>query len=134
MAPMPISIVPFYTALLAGLYIFLSARVTRMRVRERIAVGDGGNLRLRRAIRVHANFAEYVPLALILTVFVELQEFSPIIVHGLCLSLLLGRICHAYGVSQENENHRFRVAGMALTYLTMAGAALRLLASFLAKL
>ncbi len=130
---MPISIVPFYAALLAGLYIFLSVRVIRMRVQERIAVGDGGNLRLRRAIRVHANFAEYVPLALILTAFVELQQSAPIIVHGLCLSLLLGRICHAYGVSQENEDHRFRVAGMAMTFATISGSALLLVGSFLLR-
>lgn len=130
---MPLSIVPFYAALLAGLYIFLSARVIRMRRQERIAVGDGNNLRLRRAIRAHANFSEYVPLALILAAFVELQQFAPIIVHLLCLSLVVGRIGHAYGVSQEKEDYRFRTAGMALTLASIGGSALLLVGSFFVR-
>jgi len=125
------TIVPFYASLLAALYLFLSVRVIRMRRRERIAVGDGGNVRLRRAIRVHANFAEYVPLALILAAFVELQQFSPLIIHLLCLALIIGRVVHAYGVSQEKEDYRLRVVGMALTFGAIATPALWLLGSFL---
>ena len=36
-----------------------------------------------RAMRVHANFAEYVPLALILVAFAELQGQPAAFVHGL---------------------------------------------------
>ena len=125
------TIVPFYAALLAALYIFLSARVIRMRVSNRIGLGDGSNPRLQRAIRVHANFSEYVPLALILTVFVEMQHSAPALVHALCLSLLVGRVIHSYAVSEEKEDVRLRVAGMILTFVTLGGAALRLLGGFL---
>jgi len=127
---MPLFIVPFYASLLAALYIFLSLRVIRMRRRERVAVGDGNNLRLRRAIRVHANFAEYVPLALILLAFVEMQRSPALLVHGLCLSLVIGRAIHAYGVSQEKENYRLREAGMALTFFTIISSSLLLLRAF----
>lgn len=125
------AIVPFYASLLAALYIFLSVRVIRIRRQERIAVGEGGNMRLRRAIRVHANFAEYVPLALILVAFVEMQQSTALLVHALCLSLVIGRVIHAYGVSQEKEDYTLRVAAMALTFATIGGSALRLLGSFL---
>ena len=125
------TIVPFYAALLAALYIFLSVRVIRMRVGNRIGLGDGSNPRLQRAIRVHANFSEYVPLALILTVFVEMQHSAPALVHALCLSLLVGRVIHSYAVSEEKEDVRLRVAGMILTCVTLGGAALRLLGGFL---
>lgn len=128
---MSLSIVPFYAALLAALYIFLSLRVIRIRRRERIALGDRNNPRLQRAIRVHANFAEYVPLALILVAFVEMQQSRALLVHALCLSLVIGRVIHAYGVSQEKEDYRLRVAGMALTFATIGGSALRLLGSSL---
>jgi uncharacterized membrane protein YecN with MAPEG domain len=124
------TIVPFYASLLAALYIFLSARVTCMRRQERIAVGDRGNVRLQRAVRVHANFAEYVPLALLLTAFVELQELSPLLIHLLCSALVIGRVIHAYGVSQEKEDYRLRTVGMALTFGVIVAAALRLLSSF----
>lgn len=131
---MAVSVVPFYTALLALLFIFLSVRVIRLRRQERIAVGDGNNMRLRRAIRVHANFAEYVPIALILTTLIKLQQFMPIVVHLLCLTLVFGRVCHAYGVSQEREDYRFRVAGMTLTFAAISVSVLLLLGRFSMKL
>ena len=130
---MHLSIVPFYAALLAGFFIFLSMRVVRIRRQEKIGVGDGNNVRLRRAIRVHGNFAEYVPLALILAAFVEMQQYATIIVHALCWILIVGRLIHAYGVSREKEDYRFRVAGMVLTFTTIAVSALLLAGSFLSQ-
>jgi len=131
---MPVLIVPFYAALLALFYIFLSIRVVRIRVRDRIALGDANNARLRRTIRVHGNFAEYVPLAVLLAGFVELQQASPLMVHLIALALIAGRLIHAYGVSQENEDHRLRVAGMVLTFASIAGSAVILIGSFLRAL
>ena len=128
---MPVSIVPFYAALLAGLYLFLSLRVIGMRVRGRIGHGDAGNPKLQRAIRVQGNFSEYVPLALLLAAFVEIQQASPLLLHGLGLSLLIGRAIHAYGVSQETEDYRLRVTGMILTFATIAVAGLIIIGGFL---
>jgi uncharacterized membrane protein YecN with MAPEG domain len=125
------TIVPFYASLLAALYIFLSVRVIRMRVTSRVGLGDGSDPRLQRAIRVHANFSEYVPFALILVAFVEMQHSAPVFVHALCLSLLTGRLVHSYAVSQQKEDVRLRVAGMTLTFVTIRGAALRLFVAFL---
>ena len=102
-----------------------------MRVRNRIGLGDRNNPRLQRAIRVHGNFAEYVPLALILAAFVELQQYSPWIIHLLCLALIIGRVIHAYGVSQEKEDYRLRTVGMGLTFGAIIIAALRLIGTFL---
>ncbi|HEY3305607.1 MAG TPA: MAPEG family protein [Candidatus Binatia bacterium] len=59
---MPV-IVPFYASLLALLFFFLSERVIWTRRQEQIPLGDRRNVRLQRAMRVHVNFAEYVPLA-----------------------------------------------------------------------
>ena len=124
------TIIPFYASLLALLYFVLAVRVIRMRRKERIAIGDRGNARLQRAMRVHANFAEYVPLALILITFAELQRFSPLLVHGLGVALLIGRVVHPYGVSQEKENYRLRTVGLLLTFGTIGVAAVRLIGSF----
>ena len=128
---MDLSIVPFYAALLAGFYIFLSVRVVRIRRQEKVGIGDANNLRLKRAIRAHGNFAEYAPLAVILAAFVEIQQFAAVIVHALCWILIVGRLIHAYGVSQEKEDYRFRVAGMVLTLTSIALSALLLAGSFL---
>jgi len=56
-------IVPAYAAAFAFIYIVLSTRVIRARWQVKVALGTRGDVRLERKIRVHANFAEYVPLA-----------------------------------------------------------------------
>jgi len=109
-------VVPFYAALLALLFVALSTRVIKTRRQERVPIGDGDNPRLRRAIGVHNNFSQYVPLALLLLAFVELAAAPLLLVHMLCLMLLIGRCLHAYGVSQLQENFRFRTLGMRLTF------------------
>jgi uncharacterized protein len=86
--------------------------------------GDGGHASLQRAPRVYANFAEYVPLALILLALAEFTGAAAPFLHILRLTLLAGRLLHTYGVSQAAENYRFRVAGMALTLSTIVAAAL----------
>jgi len=40
-------------------------------------------------------------------------------------------LIHAYGVTQEKEDYRFRVAGMVLTLTSIALSALLLAGSFL---
>lgn len=122
------SITATYAALLALLFIGLSVRTLRLRRGLRIPVGDGNNPQLLRAMRVHANFSEYVPLALLVIYFCELATRSVVVAHGLCLCLLVGRIIHALGVSQTKENYRYRVAGMMLTFIALGVAALLLLA------
>ena len=120
-------IVPFYAGLLALLFVVLSVRVIRQRGRAKVAIGAGGDALLERAMRVHANFAEYVPLAVVSLALMELQRAPAWLLHGLGLVLLLGRVAHAYGVSQEKENFRFRVSGMMATFATLVIAALYLI-------
>lgn len=121
-------ITPLYAALLALLFIFLSVRTLLLRKKLQIAVGDAGDKSMIRAMRVHANFAEYTPLALVLALMLELAGAYPVLVHVVCACLLVGRISHAYGVSQVKEDFRFRVTGMCLTFASIAGSAVSLLA------
>ncbi len=113
---MPPVVVALYAALLALLYLGLGLRVIRLRRRLKVAVGDGGQPELQRAVRVHANFAEYVPLALVLLLLAELQGAPAWLLHALGLALLVGRLIHARGVSRTREDFRWRVAGMTLTF------------------
>jgi uncharacterized membrane protein YecN with MAPEG domain len=123
-------ITPAYAAIFALLFVALSLRTIRLRRRVRVGIGSGGDASLERAARVHANFAEYVPLALVLIYFMEIETAGNAWVHGLCAALLAGRLLHAYGVSQVRENYRFRTAGMALTFIVILSAALRLLYAY----
>ena len=123
-------IVPAYTAIFAALFIFLSTRTIKARRSARVAIGTGGDKALERASRVHANFAEYVPSALLLIAFTEMRGLPSVMIHLLCLALLSGRVVHAWGVSRDVENFRFRITGMMLTLNTMAAAALCIVASY----
>jgi uncharacterized protein len=128
------SIVPVYAAILGLIFFVLSLRVIRFRHRSRIGLGSGGDPLLERRIRVHANFAEYVPIALILLTFVEMQGTPTWLLHILCAAFLLGRMVHAYGVSQHHENYRLRVSAMATTFTVILTASLALLAGAVMRL
>ena len=119
-----------YAAALALMFAALSFRTLGLRRRLKIAVGDGDDQRMLRAMRVHSNFAEYVPLTLLLVFFVESQGGPRLLCHALCGCLLVGRIIHAYGLSQVNEDHRLRVTGMAMTFTPLMTSAVYLLVTF----
>lgn len=124
---MPPIIVPIYAALLVLIFTALSLRVIRLRRATKVPIGHGGQSGLERGARAQANFAEYVPAALILLSFVEMQGWPPAAVHGLCVVLLIGRITHALGISREPEDFRFRVSGMAMTFIVLGLASSMLL-------
>lgn len=107
---------PIYAALLSLLFVALSIRTLRLRRRLRVAIGDGGNTLMLRAIRTHGNFAEYVPLGLLLIVACEELGAPSLLLHGLGAALLIGRLVHAFGISKEAEVFAFRVMGMTLTF------------------
>jgi len=119
-----LSATPLWASLLTFLYLWLAAQVIRARYRTKAALGSGGDPGLERAIRAHANFAEYVPLALILIALVELQGGRLWLVHLLGALLLAGRAIHAIGISREAEILAWRRNGMILTFSTLAIAAL----------
>lgn len=129
---MPIT--ALYAGLLAPLFIVLAVRVIRQRRGAKVAVGDGGNAALLRHMRVHANFAEYVPFALLLMALAESLQTWSWLLHGLGLALLAGRIAHAYGVSQMRETLAFRISGMAATLTVIATAAVACVAGAAAPL
>ncbi len=119
-----LAIVPYYAAALALLFVLLSVNAIRGRREHRIALGVSGSRDLERRVRVHGNFAEYAPFALLLLAMAEVRGTPPLVLHALCAALLLGRLSHAWGVSRTDEDLRFRVAGMAATFAAIGGAAL----------
>jgi uncharacterized membrane protein YecN with MAPEG domain len=109
------TITPLYAGLLGLIYVGLSLRIPRLRMKHRIGIGDGGNPELARAVRVHGNFAEYVPLCLILLLLVEWQGYSAWFVHAMGLMLLLARCLHAWGLGQSAGTSPGRFLGTVMT-------------------
>jgi hypothetical protein len=118
---MPIT--AFYASLLAFLFMLLSARVITQRREARVEIGMGESKELLRRSRVHANFAEYVPMALLLIAFAESLKAPSLVLHVLGAVLVAGRLMHAYGLSQTPHVLRLRTLGMVLTLAAIGLAA-----------
>ena len=78
---------------------YLAFRAGGLRGKTKVSVGDGGNPELLLEMRRHANFAEFVPLALILMAVVELNGGSAGLLYGAGGLLVLARINR--GVDRE---------------------------------
>ena len=122
-----LTVVPIYAAIFGLMFVYLSVRVIKQRRSAKVSLGDGDNPTLRKAIAVHSNFSQYVPLALLLIAFVELSHASATITHGLCACLLVGRVAHAYGLAQPVQIMKLRQIGVLLTFGVIVIAALYLL-------
>jgi uncharacterized membrane protein YecN with MAPEG domain len=113
-------VTPLYAGLLALWFLLLTLRVVQERHRTQIALGDGGDATLARRIRGHANFAEYVPLALLLLAILELSRFSIYVIHALGIALLVSRLLHGYAFAFRTQ-FRFGVFwGVLLTVVVLA--------------
>ncbi len=121
---MSLMITPAYAGVLGLAFLALSFRVVQGRRKLRVDLGDGGHRALMRRQRVQANFAEYVPLVLVLMTLAELQGGRPWMIHLVGAALLLGRALHGYGVSREPEPFVYRMVGMMLTFAALVIGAL----------
>ena len=113
----------FFAGLLGFLFIALSVLIIKRRYALRAALGDAGDEDMKRRIRAHANFAEYVPLALILLAVGELNGQHKWVLAVFGTLLVLGRISHAYSLIvaevRNPRNFAFRTVGMISTFLTI---------------
>lgn len=112
-------VTPLYASLLAFWFLVLTLRVLQEREKAHVSLGDGGSRALERAIRGHANFAEYVPLAILLLAILELSRFSLYALHALGLALLIGRLLHGYALAFRAEFRFGRLWGTLLTIIVL---------------
>jgi uncharacterized membrane protein YecN with MAPEG domain len=127
------SITGFYLGILALLYFVLGAQVSRLRRGNRVLFGDGDNRELRSAIRAHANFAEYVPVIVLLVAILEISGLPALRVHLLMGALLVARLLHPLGMYVGPRSLQFqicRVGGILLTLLVLVAAAVMALLRF----
>lgn len=108
-------VTPLYAAVLALWLLVLSLRVVQHRGRTHVSLGDGGDPALQRAIRGQANFVEYVPMALVLLLILELSRFSIYVVHVLGATLVLARLLHGVAFAYMAEWRFGRFWGTLLT-------------------
>lgn len=108
-----------FAAALALLNIWLSLRVARVRVAKNVSIGHGDAPGLEARMRAHANFNEYVPIALILMLLIELNVGPKIGLSVLGGLLVVARILHPFGMDRPAPN-ALRIAGAGLTWIALA--------------
>lgn len=77
---------------------WLAMRVGRVRMSEKISMGDGGNERVIGRMRAHANFNEFTPIVLILIALTEFAQGTSIWLWIVAVVFLIGRILHGLGM------------------------------------
>ncbi len=128
---MPFVVTPLYAGLLGLLYTVLACLVILQRWRAGVGLGHGGDRTLRKLVRVHANFAEYVPFLLLLMAFLEVQHTPRATLHLLGATLLAARVAHAAGLARRSGPSLGRSLGAGLTLLLLVVASVMAILSAL---
>lgn len=108
-------------ALAALINIWLATRVGQVRGSEKVSIGDGGNDKVVRRMRAHANFTEFTPFVLILIAGIELAAGTSVWLWAVAGLYMVGRIAHGIGMDEGKPG---RGVGIGVTLLTLAGLAI----------
>ena len=108
-----------YGGLLGLLFLLLSFWVVKRRAQFKVMIGEGEAPEMLSAIRAHGNFAEYVPLTLLLMALCELAGVGALWLHLGGGLLLLGRILHAIGIQIPRAPNKPRLLGTLFFWLSL---------------
>jgi len=100
--------------------IWLMIRVGQVRTSEEVSVGDGGNEKVIRRMRAHANYGESLPIILVLIAGIELAIGSETWLWAVSGLYLLGRVAHGLGMD-GGAFAKGRFVGTILTMLALLG-------------
>jgi uncharacterized protein len=111
-----VPVTALYASLLALLLLVLAVRVIRFRWKLRVGLGDGGDRAMSRAIRIHGNATEHLPIALLLLLVAELNHANPTMLHACGIVLVVARVLHAVGLGRSAGASWQRMAGTIGTF------------------
>ena len=122
---MDIEITMFWAGLFAILFIYLAFQTALARTKE-TSVGEGSGDLLKKS-RVVGNFAEHVPLMLIMMMFLENDGYEGFVTM-LGLLFFICRLGHIYGIQYQDgfgpKENPARAVGAMGSWVLMAIAAL----------
>ena len=78
---------------------------------------DVVRLRMQYRVRIHGNAVEYIPIAIVLMLFMEMNGAETWMVHICGIVLLAGRLMHYYGF--HHRLFRWRRSGMSATWCAL---------------
>jgi uncharacterized membrane protein YecN with MAPEG domain len=115
---MPVSLL--LAGALALVNLWLTWRVGQVRRSEHVSVGDGGNERVVRRMRAHANFAENAPIVLILVALIEANSGGGWWLAGAAALFLIARVAHPLGMDGAGHARVFGAGATMLVQLVLA--------------
>ncbi len=119
-------------AVCALMLVAMSADVAYQRSHHKVALqGLGENKHVTRAVRAHGNYTEHVPLALVLLLLLELRGTPPAMLVIAGSLLVVARLSHWFGLKTSSGPTPWRLFGVGVTWLVLAGEAVGLLVSLL---
>ena len=98
--------------------LWLSLRITRGRLRDKVSMGDGGQPLMISRMRSHANFAENAPLVLILIAAIELVRGGSVWLWLAGAVFVVARLMHPLGMDRPSPNP-LRAGGAMLTWTVL---------------
>jgi len=116
---MNIPITGFYAGLLTIFLFILTIRIIQWRFKLKVGLGDGQQTPLIKAVRIHGNFIEYVPLALLLLAIYELNSGNIFVLHSLGITLIVARLAHAIGLTKTTGTSLYRQFGVLATFTVL---------------
>ena len=102
---------------------WLMIRVGQVRGSEKVSIGDGGNEKVMRRMRAHANFVESAPFVLILVAEIEMTGKGEPWLAYVAGIYMLGRVAHGIGMDGAGFKQG-RAIGTIITVLTLLGLAI----------
>jgi uncharacterized protein len=118
---MPLMITALYASILALLLTVLAVNVTIQRNRLGVLFGDGGKPSMMRAMRLHGNSAEYIPIGVVLMGLYELDGGLPLVLHVAGVALVVSRLIYIAGIWNAERPTAGRAIGIVVTWLTVIG-------------
>lgn len=112
-----------YAGLLGVMFFVLSIMVIRLRTATKTGLGhsDDPASPLFRAVRIHGNFAEFVPFILLLMALDEMSGRSQLVMHIFGVALVASRVSHYLGITKSHGKTTGRLVGGMGTFTIMVG-------------
>jgi uncharacterized protein len=116
--PLPVTLATAAAA--AFVNIWLGWRISALRRKLKVSVGDGGQEPLLRRMRAQANFIENAPFFLILLAALELSGANRLALWIIAAVFILARIAHGFGMDGGPLQRWRRYGIMGSTVMTVA--------------
>lgn len=119
-----VEVTAIYASILGLAFMAMGLWVVKTRVRRKVAAGDKGDPEMANAMRAHANFAEHVPILVILMGLAEVNGLAPLWLHAAGLALLIARGMHFAGMRRLPHWSTGRGGGATLTFVLLLALSL----------